>query len=1493
MATELAVGYVSIVPETRKLEAGIRAALTNASRNMQFSPTIDPRAGQRAGQAFNQGFRSNVRLSDAIMSGAPMQQVGDRMGSMLGNAMKASVMGIVGGMGLSLGAVAFKGFDRIVTLDRTKAQLENASKSMQKFGKDALDVVQIMNDVKGVVEGTPIALDAAFSQVPQLIAMGIKPGEQLIGVMKGIADAAGQLGTPDAFNRVAMGVQNVLNQGKLQQQDLQTWFSGLPLGQWLSESMSLDQSTINQMITDGKIGIREVMQALQAHTAGLAKDLGNTVEGAMSNMTTAAARVSANFIAAIFGTDQIGAGEDMAKTIGQVTDKFDDMSDWVNANRGEIHDFFTNVGDVAGDLATAVDGATDAVGGLGNALKILGTIWAGLKIGGWALSIRTAFAAAGAAGGVGAAGAGAGAAGGAALGGVAAAAAVPVAIIGVSAAAALGLQQLIKTLFPGAGENDKPPFLPNMPTTLNGQPVPGTMGAWPAGVPRPKLTKDQEMRLQYMGIGPNTASAEQLYKALGIPMPAPAPAGPTPTGIGSGISKSPTTPPAGDTGWWSDLPSGVGAGGSGELPAPPRIPFPAGYGSPMGPGETPEQWKARMDQIESEHAVAEAQARVDQLRGLNLDDESDLIVAENALQRAKLAQLEQRQKASGVGDIAVPFPSGYGAPPLPGMTPEQYSQQQNLLEAVHNRQQAEAELKSAQDSGIASASQLIDLQNKLGKARSDENEALLRLNQTTTQFGSNVSSVTAQLDQDFGMSRGIPGIVDNLVKLLGGLAAAPISGLMSGLTKGLQPLIPEGWAGSASGNTAGGAAGVFGGVLDTMFNGAANAVSGGLPGGAGPGGQGVIQTPAGPLTFDQVDKIAASYGLKPTSELRPGDKGFHGSGRATDYSGSPDAMAAFSQYMSENFGPGISELIHDAPGFSGNIKNGANVGAFGGFYNNAQAGRHDDHTHLALPTPRGMPPGPGTLAFPAAGASFAGGSPQDAVRSAMLTRWPESEWGALNSLITRESSWDPNAKNPSSGAFGLFQFLGHENDAYGAAGGYSPDPTQQANAGMQYIADRYGSPSAAWNHWQQNNSYEQGGAIPIMAHAGEHVLTADDVSAMGGQQGVYNFRNALHYATGGAVMDFLGLNPPSQPPPTPTPVPSQPATPAGPTPTPGVTVAPPFQAPTQGLAPEQGADPRQGLGAPPPLGGTQTPGMPHLGTGAPPGPPQEVSGKPPGLPDDVAGVLDDILGGKASQGPGDITHQGTGAPPGPPDAGKTGMPDFAGDVGSDLLKQLAGFIPQAAKANRVSGTSNISRIWMTGADLINGLIEEGGALASTAISAAISSGVAAAGSSGFSPGASAAGAPAGAAASAASQFLIGMATQAAERGVSYVAQLGGIWSDATIEQMFPFGAPHWIGFDSAKDTMSSVGALTDSRKKAGLFDDGGWLQPNSAGVNLTNQPEAVLTGQQWEALNANGVATPNGGATYNVYASDMNEAMRTLQRRERINAMQYTGRPTP
>ncbi len=69
---------------------------------------------------------------------------------------------------------------------------------------------------------------------------------------------------------------------------------------------------------------------------------------------------------------------------------------------------------------------------------------------------------------------------------------------------------------------------------------------------------------------------------------------------------------------------------------------------------------------------------------------------------------------------------------------------------------------------------------------------------------------------------------------------------------------------------------------------------------------------------------------------------------------------------------------------------------------------------------------------------------------------------ALCQLIKHESSWNPNAKNPTSSAFGLFQFLKSTWKSYLPEVGYGNiEPYWQAVGGFRYIRAAYRTPERA------------------------------------------------------------------------------------------------------------------------------------------------------------------------------------------------------------------------------------------------------------------------------------------------------------------------------------------------------------------------------------------------------------------------------------------------
>lgn len=130
----------------------------------------------------------------------------------------------------------------------------------------------------------------------------------------------------------------------------------------------------------------------------------------------------------------------------------------------------------------------------------------------------------------------------------------------------------------------------------------------------------------------------------------------------------------------------------------------------------------------------------------------------------------------------------------------------------------------------------------------------------------------------------------------------------------------------------------------------------------------------------------------------------------------------------------------------------------------------DIHLEVApveqLPPPEPEPePTPTPAAAPAVAAApllyTGGGSPAEWMAAAGI---PESDWGYVDYIATRESGWNPNATNASSGACGLIQ--AHPCSKV-PGGGY--DPVANLTWANGYANGRYGSWAGAYAFWTTNH----------------------------------------------------------------------------------------------------------------------------------------------------------------------------------------------------------------------------------------------------------------------------------------------------------------------------------------------------------------------------------------------------------------------------------------
>jgi hypothetical protein len=463
----------------------------------------------------------------------------------------------------------------------------------------------------------------------------------------------------------------------------------------------------------------------------------------------------------------------------------------------------------------------------------------------------------------------------------------------------------------------------------------------------------------------------------------------------------------------------------------------------------------------------------------------------------------------------VPYPAGYGAPPGPGESTEQYSKQQDILEKRHEVDEATARLNQLEQSNNATAEDIQKAKNDQLKAISEYNKA--ELEQTKKHTG-DMQEFGAKIDNDFGISKGLSGIAENLTKFIANLAFAPVFGALGGAQAAL---------GFPGGQGLGGAKGLVGmaglsGMLGPQFTAAGGGNGDGTAGAGGAGGGGGGGRAGGGGLGGLLSRLGAGGGGA-------------GAGAPAAASGGAGTHAASSGW----FGAGAQTSDVGAAGFS-NIAMPSGDSAT--YTTSVLAG-------LGLSPLAQNPGGGGNPAIPGwvqdfvhthGGAGLtAGSSPHGSLHG--NPGGPDYAVDVTGDQAQQDKLAEYLAANPALSAMLIHQGAGGKD--YGVAGGQNvpygsyfttPGGTYADEAGMVHWAPsiRPGAggpqPAGALPGYQDGGNIPSqapamgaptmgsfgAGAVPIMAHEGEHVLTSSDVQAMGGQQGVYQFRAGLQSGTG-------------------------------------------------------------------------------------------------------------------------------------------------------------------------------------------------------------------------------------------------------------------------------------------------------------------------------------------------------------------------------------------
>lgn len=255
---ELAHAYVSLSVSTKGMKGDVQKALKG----------IEPEAAKTG------------------------RSMGDRLSAGLGGALKKSAVGVGVAAGAAITAGLTKGVGRL-------AAIEGAEAKLRGLGNSASTVSGVMQNALAAVKGTAFGLEEAGTVAAGMVAAGIKPGQELEGVLRTVGDTAAIAGV--SMQEMGSIFGKVAATGKLQGDELmQLSDAGIPALSLLSKHLGKTTEEVRKMVSDGKVSFADFEAAMRGGVQGAALEMGNTTVGAFKNMGAAAGRLGATLAGPFF-----------------------------------------------------------------------------------------------------------------------------------------------------------------------------------------------------------------------------------------------------------------------------------------------------------------------------------------------------------------------------------------------------------------------------------------------------------------------------------------------------------------------------------------------------------------------------------------------------------------------------------------------------------------------------------------------------------------------------------------------------------------------------------------------------------------------------------------------------------------------------------------------------------------------------------------------------------------------------------------------------------------------------------------------------------------------------------------------------------------------------------------------------------------------------------------------------------------------------------------
>ena len=272
----------------------------------------------------------------------------------------------------TIGQIKSGGISRAMNIENARFMVEGLNDADASWNA-------LYEDINYGVQDTAYGLDAAAKVAAQLVASGIKAGDQMKSTLRGISGVAAM--SNSSYEDIGSIYTTVASNGKLMTEQLRQFsYRGMNASATLAKYLNKSEADINEMVSNGEIDFATFAAAMDDAFGAHAKDANKTLSGVMMNIKAALSKIGADFVSPII--QQEGPLVNFLNTVKSKINDFRNALSTRDENGNLLSGFAKDVTDSLNNLLTGMNNVlskldfTNAFAGIVN---IFYSVWNVLK----------------------------------------------------------------------------------------------------------------------------------------------------------------------------------------------------------------------------------------------------------------------------------------------------------------------------------------------------------------------------------------------------------------------------------------------------------------------------------------------------------------------------------------------------------------------------------------------------------------------------------------------------------------------------------------------------------------------------------------------------------------------------------------------------------------------------------------------------------------------------------------------------------------------------------------------------------------------------------------------------------------------------------------------------------------------------------------------------------------------------------------------------------